>query len=363
MIEKMIVDLIKTKLFYAHFLQQMNRFETEKIETMGVSVTDRINLYYNPKFLETLSSKEKVACLEHEVLHLLCLHLFRGTDKDKLVFNIACDLAINPYIDHLPKSALMPKSFGFEEDKTAEWYYDQLVREKTALQKQLIKAKWSLLDEHGLWDESTGDRAFKEELVKRSIKLSLDETQDYGSIPGKIRETVEEFLETSKINWRSVLERFLIHATALKIRISRKRPNRRFEDLPGEKVEQKLKLLVGLDTSGSIQDALLGLFFSEIEKIKALGMQITVAECDSELGNVYPYRRRPKQVSGGGGTDFKPVFEYAQKSRPDCVVYLTDGYGSYPERSKIPTLWCLAPGGGFSGNFGRVLKLPEIKQN
>src|SRR3989338_3283395 len=105
MIEKMIVSLIKTKPFYAHFIQQMNRIETEKIPTLGVNITDRINLFFNPKFLEGLKPEERVACLEHEVLHLLNLHLFRGKEKDARIFNIACDFAINSFITDLPKVA------------------------------------------------------------------------------------------------------------------------------------------------------------------------------------------------------------------------------------------------------------------
>src|SRR3990167_9387654 len=220
-----------------------------------------------------------------------------------------------------------------------------------------------MLDDHDLWKESIEDPEYQQEFLRRSIKVSLDETKDYGSLPGTMEKALKEFLEKSGINWRRVLERFLIHATLLKHVFSRKRPNRRFEEQPGEKVEEKLKLLIGLDTSGSVGDRELSLFFSEIEKIKALGMDITVAECDTKIGNVYKYRRRPKSVSGRGGTSFQPVFEFAKKKRPDALVYLTDGYGDYPKSSSVPTLWCLTPSGNFSGSFGKIVKLPVSKEN
>ncbi|OGW81655.1 MAG: hypothetical protein A3G33_08350 [Omnitrophica bacterium RIFCSPLOWO2_12_FULL_44_17] len=361
MIEEMVVSLVRTKPFYAHFIQQMNRIETERVPTLGVNITNRINLYYNPVFLQGLEFKERVACLEHEVLHLLNLHLFRGDGKDKRVFNIACDLAINPYIESLPKTALLPKLFDLGEYETAEWYYKKLVENAGNLQVKTAKMSSDMLDDHDLWKESIEDPEYQQEFLRRSIKVSLDETKDYGSLPGTMEKALKEFLEKSGINWRRVLERFLIHATLLKSVFSRKRPNRRFEELPGEKVEQKLKLLIGLDTSGSVSDRELSLFFTEIEKIKALGMDVTVAECDAKVGNVYRYKSRPKAVSGRGGTSFRPVFELAEKLRPDALVYLTDGCGDYPERSRFQTLWCITPEGSFSGSFGKMVKLPGKK--
>ncbi len=362
MIEKLIVSLVRMKPFYAHFLQQMNRIETETIATLGVNITDRINLFFNPRFLESLHPKERVACLEHEVLHLLNLHLFRGRENDARLFNIACDLAINPFIEGLPKTALEPKAFGLEDGETAEWYYGELFKQRNKYEKLILKLGTALLDDHEPWKASKENPEFQEEFLKRAIKLSLNQTNDYGSIPSHFRGDLEKFLEKSHFNWRRVLERFLIHATTIKTIFSRKRPNRRFEDEPGQRTEQKLKLLIGLDTSGSIGERELSLFFSEIEKIKALGMEITVAECDMTLGNVYKYKKRPVKVSGGGGTSFRPVFDYAKKTRPDAVIYLTDGYGDYPERSSIPALWCLMPGGRFSGHFGQTVTLPEANK-
>ena len=361
MIEEMVVSLVQTKPFYAHFIQQMNRIETEKVPTLGVNITERINLYFNPKFLEGLKFDERVACLEHEVLHLLHLLLFRGNGKNHGIFNIACDLAINTFIGNLPRIALMPKLFGFEDGQTAEWYYKKLNENAEKLQAKIEKAGGSMLDDHDLWKDSVEDPQYQQEFLRRAVKISLDETQDYGSLPGDVREQLKEFLKGPGVNWKSILERFLIRATLVRSISSRKRPNRRFEEFPGQRIEQKLKLLVGLDTSGSVSDRDLALFFSEIEKIKALGMEITVAECDAKVGNVYRYKSRPKAVSGRGGTSFKPIFDLAEKLRPDALVYLTDGHGDYPERSKCSTLWCLTPDGAFSGSFGKVVKLPQGK--
>ena len=54
---------------------------------------------------------------------------------------------------------------------------------------------------------------------------------------------------------------------------------------------------------------------------------------------------------GRGGTDFRPVFQWVESEIrsggidcPDAIIYLTDGYGSFPERAPdMPVLWVCAP--------------------
>ena len=65
---------------------------------------------------------------------------------------------------------------------------------------------------------------------------------------------------------------------------------------------------------------------------------------------------------GGGGTDFCPFFKKVEEQEtytlPICI-YLTDGYGQYPEKSNFETLWVITPGGIESDNvpFGTVCRL------
>ena len=65
---------------------------------------------------------------------------------------------------------------------------------------------------------------------------------------------------------------------------------------------------------------------------------------------------------GGGGTDFAPFFK-AIKDKGNyslpISVYLTDGYGSFPEETSLETLWVITPGGIKSEDipFGEVCRL------
>ena len=69
------------------------------------------------------------------------------------------------------------------------------------------------------------------------------------------------------------------------------------------------------------------------------------------------------EIKGGGGTDFRPVFEYIKKKnyKPNAILYFTDGCGDYPESSNIDTLWILdgEPPEYYQPPFGYKLYLNE----
>ena len=49
-----------------------------------------------------------------------------------------------------------------------------------------------------------------------------------------------------------------------------------------------------------------------------------------------------EECQGEGGTDFIPVFEELDGQNMDCLVYLTDGMGSYPEKKpRYDVVWVL----------------------
>jgi predicted metal-dependent peptidase len=68
-----------------------------------------------------------------------------------------------------------------------------------------------------------------------------------------------------------------------------------------------------------------------------------------------------KGTIGGGGTDFRPVFKYAEELNLDidCLAFLTDGDGVFPDHvPRFPVIW-----GDISGNakkypWGDVVHIP-----
>lgn len=152
-----------------------------------------------------------------------------------------------------------------------------------------------------------------------------------------------------KLPWRLLLARYMTqHA---RDDYSYMRPSRR----EGEVILPSLRsaqadLVVVLDTSGSISEQEIGEFMSEVNAIKGqLRARITLHACDTALAEEGPWLfepweefRLPGKVKGGGGTDFRPVFEWVagQNRAPDLLLYFTDAEGEFPKREPdFPVLW------------------------
>lgn len=115
------------------------------------------------------------------------------------------------------------------------------------------------------------------------------------------------------------------------------------------------RLLVAIDTSGSIDQEMVDAFFTEIHAAWRTGANIHVVECDAEIQRDYPYVGcAPKEIAGGGGTDFEPVFHWMKDQRPfDGMLYLTDGFGQAPTtRPRCKLLWVI------TGEVGEEAETP-----
>jgi len=116
-------------------------------------------------------------------------------------------------------------------------------------------------------------------------------------------------------------------------------------------------VVIGYDTSGScINPEYQQRFFSEMAGIVAdLNPQkLTVIWCDATVQRVDEIEEPEDLVElhadinelggapGGGGTDFRPVFNHIEENElePDILVYLTDMYGSFPSHEPdYPVVW------------------------
>jgi len=66
LIEVAITELIKKEPFFANLILNMTRTYTTDVPTLGVNVTDNVNLYVNPFFWKSMSLTEQVDVLKHE---------------------------------------------------------------------------------------------------------------------------------------------------------------------------------------------------------------------------------------------------------------------------------------------------------
>lgn len=121
-------------------------------------------------------------------------------------------------------------------------------------------------------------------------------------------------------------------------------------------------LVIAIDVSGSctdkeIMECFLGETYQCISQLKARHAQgqILLLQCDDgiqkeELLELKEFEEIPKEVNvvGSGGTNFIPVFERLTKFEEDggkvnALLYLTDGYGKYPENKPDYPVYFVLP--------------------
>ena len=104
-----------------------------------------------------------------------------------------------------------------------------------------------------------------------------------------------------------------------------------------------------IDTSGSVDQKELDMFAAELKSILISypDTEMEVIYVDSKVAGTQTLNISDLELNakGGGGTDFRPGFDYIEKEdiNPVCVLYFTDGYcNSFPEREPYyPTLWII----------------------
>ena len=123
------------------------------------------------------------------------------------------------------------------------------------------------------------------------------------------------------------------------------------------------KVVIGVDTSGSINQEQLNVFIGETRGIlSSIGVQEAhIVYCDARIHDVHVVRDGehylPAAVGGGGGTSFDPVFEYAKDVESEALVYFTDRYCSVPEQPEFHTVW--AATSDVVGPFGTTIKIED----
>jgi len=222
------------------------------------------------------------------------------------------------------------------------------------------------IDNHETWRAGTDNKEMAHHKIKDMVQNTMDRVnqKSQGHLPSHVRSLIDAVLAHKTISWKSELRKFVGYEEFSNFKTSRKRINRRFPIVqPGYLVERKAHFVVAIDSSGSISDVEFGKFFKEIGMMHAAKLSITYVECDADIQLVEEYRRKPKVAQhkrvGYGGTDIRPVFDFVKnkhyknhrgqefkiRGKVDGLIYLTDGYGSYPDPKDLicPVIWVYTP--------------------
>jgi predicted metal-dependent peptidase len=328
--------------WFASLYLHLKRRETMAVPTMAV---DGTRLFFNPEFTVSLTDKECLAVLAHETLHIALLHCYRKKHREHRRWNIACDQVVNAVLVaaniDLPKGRVPPGPLG----ALAEELYENITAEEMAR----YFPSDVLLAGSGAND---GDKEISEKEWKDVISSA------HSLVPEYMSRMIDEATASVK-DWRNELAKF-IQASRKSDTHTWTRLSRRVSGLPGWAREIESRIVICVDTSGSIDSEQLNAFMAECRAITALaGLTVVLIAADAVVSQIIlPGEPFPTVLGGGGGTDFEPALEAARKHDPNCVIYFTDGDGEFPTSCPLHVLWALTRHG--SVPFGEKIILEVL---
>ena len=223
---------------------------------------------------------------------------------------------------------------------------------------------------HSTWDDLKNLPEEEQKLIKEQLKYQLKQVaqsiKDKGNIPGELSVLIDELLNPRPpvFNWKAYFRRLLGTSFDINLKKTRRKESLRFEDAFGLKKKKKHKILVAIDTSGSVSNADYVDFFNEINHIYKAGADIHVLECDMQIAAEYDFKGKiPSQRCGNGGTSFQAPVQYFNDHRNDysVCVYLTDGYGDQAACHPLgKMIWIITSDGNQGSNYpGIKVCIPE----
>ena len=370
-LDRAVKTLLIREPFYGLFLLNLNRYYGDKCDTACVC-RNGINteLCVNKKFWDTLSDDEQLGVLKHELSHILFKHITSSEyfgDHNK--FNKAADLETNSYIPVLQKDPYYyPARFNLENNKGTKFYYEKLPDEPDQPQDDSGNS-YDPNDSHASWKDFQDLSDAEKELVNQQIDYQAKNTAEHvqkliGSIPGELKEYLDSLfkIKPQVFNWKAYFRRVIGNLITSELYLTRMRPSRRFPDSRGVKFKRKPHVLVGVDTSGSVNDKELEDFFSEIYYLWKSGVKVTIAQVDTKIEHIEEYNGKfNKEIYGRGGTEFTSLINYYNERKKDfsTLVIFTDGYVSLNLPSFRNGVWVITKNGQHQDYPGTTIYIPN----
>jgi predicted metal-dependent peptidase len=367
---------------------------------VGTNKNGEIVLYFNPDFIDTLTTEELAFVMAHEALHVLSDHIPGMASKENpILWNIVCDIMVNTWLlenakfkigKELSDAIWASDRVGLDartllQYVVAEDIYDQLLPETKRVQEMIKEYLKSLLSgdvqegdcgkEHSSAGATVDDHANWSAVNQAAVDNAIRELQQSGDfdraqLAGKVpADVARAFADIDQdFAWEKHIERFV--ASVVRREETWERPNRRlvaggFGEImvPGSKIRYDYTIFVYVDMSGSIGPEQVSRFRAVLLR-KPPEVRIQAFTFDTQI---YDWPKwETEEPKGGGGTDFQAVVDHAQtleaKTRCDGFVVLTDGYCGEPTVAK-PKRWLwISTDALLSKESGTWVKMPEVAQ-
>lgn len=342
--------------------------KTDVADDVPTACTNGRDVTYGRKFVDKLAEAELKGLILHENLHKAFRHMTTWESlykQDAQLANMACDYVINLMIHdsdpdgknvRLPEGGLLDQKYRGMDAATVF----RLLKQQGAGNgkggggNSQGKTGQPGFDEHD-WENAREMSADEKEKFARDVDQALRQGAILaGKMNGNKPREIDDLLK-SKVDWREVMRDFISSICMDKDISTWRRPNRRWVDqgvyLPSLVGESVGRIVVGVDTSGSIRTEDIGQFLGELKAIcdtvRPDGIDLLYWDnevCQHEKYEIGDFDGllASTKPAGGGGTRPQCIVDYikANKLKPECAVILTDGYvDTWGAGWTCPVLW------------------------
>ena len=373
--------------------------ENEVIDKEVTAYTDGVNKRYGRKFMESIKDEAQLrGLIMHENLHVALKHIPRNKDlwkENSKLANASADYVVNDIIENMKDKAhiKLPNGALYHPQ-----FHNWSLREIYTFLKKNAKGGGGGGDGEGGTGlknsgSSDGDNEFPTDSLDEhdweSQELSVEDAKKLeekidkslreggimaGRMGAKIPRSISDLLEP-KVDWREVLRDFVASATKGKDEFTWRKFNKRMlaNDmyLPSLENESIGEIVVAIDTSGSIGQAQLNEFASELasicdtcspEVVRVLWWDTSVHGEQVFKGD-YTNIASMLKPEGFGGTHVSCVNKYVMEKgiKAECVLVFTDGYVEHDIEWQItaPTLWMVTENKEFSPPTGKLVLIDK----
>lgn len=368
------ISQAKAKLLveYPYFGMIASKLEFLLNEDIQAFKSDGKRVEYNSDFLQRVEIGELEFVLANGAMHASLAHENRKNGRSGWLWQLATDYAVNDMLVEngmqRPDEASYSKRFSglYAEEIYAE-LKDDILRDELEYEAEDVDdvQESEQKRDNANSEQEQGERVLEEQLFEEFTKAVLDAEDKRGELPHAI-DRFFKIERSGKIDWREELKVALdkFHKDDYLLIP----PNKKFLHLGiylPSCVSNRFKLVIAIDSSGSVDEKLLNAFLSEINFLMSLigNYQIDLLVSDEKIhshttfysGDSLEYR-----LQGGGATDFKPVFEFIDKELEDTklLLYFTDLQGAFPHANPSYDVKWVSPLEG-DVPFGEIILLQE----
>lgn len=343
--------------YIIHQLERIFVTDSRIVDTMGVGKQPnsiRVKLYINIHFLNDIINHYIVQnnyivviaeVIKHEIYHIIFGHLEFKFPNQSLK-NKAADLSVNSHLNFnlLPLmngfKCLHPKDYNLPEKLSLIEYYNLLKNQNIEIPDVKNHNGWDGLSNDS--NEKTPSSLFIKDIIK---KAKMYNSNSWGNLPfDELSDILDDISKDDKpkIPWQKVIRNFHTSCFSDEILFTNKKLSKRYGSRPGMKIKEQSRILIGIDTSGSMDLDIINMFLKQLSYLNKETTSFDIIECDCEIQRIYKYKQLDSKLKGRGGTNLTPVLNYAEEKKYDGLIYFTDFEAPIINKKyKIPILWIL----------------------